>query len=104
MEKHTVHEPAAQPWVNRFGGLPVIGQAIYGINPDIPTEFLFSEAQCLIDSMAEVALDGVQEPMSGAAAWMLESNLERVSALLYCIEAQWKRSKADVPADSRMAA
>jgi hypothetical protein len=104
MKKHTVNESSAQPWVDRFGELPAIGEAIYAVNPAVPTLFLFSEAQFLLDSMAEIASDGVRQPMSAAAAWMLESNVQRLGALLGCIEAQVSRVNAGVLIDQREAA
>ncbi len=104
MKKHTVNEESAQPWTDRFGELPAIGESIYAVNPGIPTDFLFSEAQCLLDAMAEVAGDGVHHPMSEAAAWMLESNLRRLEALLGCIETQVKRAGAGMLFDEREAA
>ncbi|MDF4005301.1 hypothetical protein P3W33_18020 [Luteibacter sp. PPL552] len=104
MKKHTVNDDSAQPWVDRFGEIPVIEASIYAINPEIPTDFLFSEARCMLDAMSEVAGGGVETPMSGAAAWMLERNLRCVEALLRCIETQVNRSKAGLPVDHRLAA
>jgi hypothetical protein len=104
MEKRTVNDDAAQPWVHRFGELPVIAQSIYAVNPGIPTEFLFSEARCLVDSLAEVAGDGVKEPMTSAAAWLLESNLRRLEALVHCIEANVLRSRVDASREQKEAA
>ena len=101
MKKHTVKDDPAQPWVHRFGEIPAIEASVFAINPEIPTDFLFSEAQCMLDAMAEVASDGVQVPMTGAAAWMLERNLRCVEALKGCIEAQVNRSKAGVPIHQR---
>lgn len=104
MKKHTVKDEPPQPWVHRFGELPVIEASIYAINPEIPTDFLFSEAQCIVDAMAELAGYGVERPITPAAAWMLERNLRCVEALLGCIETQVKRSKASLPLNQREAA
>jgi hypothetical protein len=91
MTKHTAGPASTQPWVDRFGEIPVIGEAIYAVNPSIPADFLVQEVSCLLDAMAEVAAAGVETPITATAAWMLESNLRRVQALLSRVEDQLVR-------------
>lgn len=95
MNKHTAGGVGTQPWTHRFGELPAIREAIYAVNSSVPTDLLLEEASFLVDAMAETAVRGNDSPAAAAQAWMLESNLRRLQALLGCVEAQLARAKLD---------
>ena len=70
-----------------FESIPVIGKELLSVNAGTPIRFALQHASCIIDSLREMALEGVNNGgISERSAWLMEANLSTAYALLISIE------------------
>lgn len=71
-----------------FEEVPVHGRQMFQVLPGMPVTTAISHAACIVDSLREIASEGVHEGdgLSSRAAWLIDTNLAAVFALLTSIE------------------
>jgi len=80
---------------NEFEEVPVFNRNMFAVVPGMPAATAISHAACIVDSLREMACEGVSDGgISERKAWLMDANLSIVFGLLTSIESAIEISEA----------